>query len=236
MPASTITSVNPLQILEIHKSVNLKDLVDSKEKLNRVFDTFKQTISEKGIDSEIVLDGSVQPDYPPEEHGLYVGFKYRKPGMGKYCDSQAAIFVVDFVIDENNTKIKIISIRYGFGGCGAGRDCLIEKESEKIELENSPVTFSILHEEFTKFLDKVLPRAIEWNQLYFEYNHIPAGGQIPPWMAIKLINDWPLEDSTKSKDLIRIEDTSWNRDVLLEQIKRGSINLFKENEKIVVSY
>ena len=212
-----ITTIKP------HKpgDLNDSDLVDSREKLKKLFDEFKETVTSLGISPEIfsISSGGLDPEVPT----YWVVIKKLEQGMNFYCEAKAAIFVVE--IDGKTT-----SIRHGFGAhtvrCSwIGKEGVIDRLYEK---EFVPV--STFKEEFQRFLETILPEVIKCDKAFAD------GQRIPPWLAVRIINDWPLEDPTRSKDLILIENTPWNRDILLEKITEGGINLIKENGRISLQY
>ncbi len=194
------------------------DFVDSGKKLREVFDTFKETIVNLGITEDIFDVTSLATD-DPEEISYYVMFKNRDCGKKLYCDGQAALFIVE--IDSNARNV---SIRYGFGGCGAGKTPCINK-SEVMKNSDSFVKVPKLQEEFKNFLDLVLPEVIEWDKAYADgvLKQTRDGDKLPPWLAVRIVQN-------HEGDTIDFGEGEWNKRDLCGTLSDGQAHLVKSGD------
>ena len=220
--------------IQIQRPADFKDseIVDTREKLYAVFKSFEKSITQDvGISPEMTLINVVACD-DPEEFGYYLMFKNttQRPGMSIYCFGESLLYVV-----EIDRQTKFTSIIYGSGGCNAAK-FTIGKELGRRQGYRLPV--SVLQEEFQKFLETFKPKIAEWDEkdAHKELAKVNEGQKVPPWLAHRIVGNWPIENPTNSEDLILVGETLWNKDLLSELLRENRINMFRVGDEVSLSY
>ena len=199
----------------IPDELNGGNLVDSEKRLREVFDTFKETITNLGITNEI-YDVTSRYTGDAEEVSYYVMFKNREGNRKLYCDGEAALFIVE--IDPHT---RYTTVRYGFGGCGAGKCPCINKQ-EVLKNSNNFVRADYLQNEFKSFLELVLPKVIEWDKAHAAdtFRKLRAGNQLPPWLSLRIIQNHP-------GDSIQVGEGEWRKKDLTGMLAEEQVHLVK---------
>ena len=194
------------------------EIIDSREKLSRLFRSFNETIKELDISPDIYCCDSAQQD-DPEVSVYRVLIKNIEEGRGFYCEGKAALFVVEM---DGDTTI----IRYGFGACGT-RGCMIDKASGVIKnYKGEFIQALVIEEEFTKFLDLVLPTVKEWDKIYSSrlFRLLKEGERIPSWLSIKMLKSY-------EGNLVTVSGYDWRKENLIGMVSDGEVELLKEQDR-----